>query len=95
MTEGVHHLTGVQVLDFARFRHDAQGDFGRNDRQQKVLKAVLEQSKEIRSTARAKESGQFVTSEYLSEVKKLFYFKLYEIYLILQKPNGVARRICL
>jgi LCP family protein required for cell wall assembly len=46
---GQHHLDGKQVLEYVRFRDDSAGDFGRNDRHQLVLKAVLEQSKEQRS----------------------------------------------
>ncbi|TCS83369.1 LCP family protein [Tepidibacillus fermentans] len=42
-------LNGTQALYFSRFRHDNKGDFGRNDRQQEVLKAFLDQSKNIRS----------------------------------------------
>ncbi len=42
-------LTGDQALVFSRFRYDAKGDFGRNDRQQEVLRAFLDQSKDVRS----------------------------------------------
>ncbi|MFV9510442.1 LCP family protein [Tepidibacillus sp. LV47] len=42
-------LNGDQALVFSRFRYDSKGDFGRNDRQQEVLKAFLDQSKNIRS----------------------------------------------
>ncbi|RLQ95518.1 LCP family protein [Falsibacillus albus] len=39
---GVQKLHGKELLGYARFRHDAQGDFGRVARQQKVLEAVKE-----------------------------------------------------
>lgn len=55
VTQGVRHLNGEQVLDFARFRKDGNGDFGRNDRQQKVIKAVLEQTRDLRSPAKIEE----------------------------------------
>jgi len=47
--KGEQLLTGEQALFFSRFRYDINGDFGRNDRQQEVLKAFLDQSKDIRS----------------------------------------------
>lgn len=46
---GTHHLDGRQALEYARFRSDSAGDFGRNDRHQLVLKAVLEEARELRS----------------------------------------------
>ncbi|WP_232698700.1 LCP family protein [Brevibacillus daliensis] len=51
---GTQLLNGQQVLDYARFRNDAKGDFGRNERQQNVIKAVLEQSKELRNPGKIK-----------------------------------------
>lgn len=37
---GVQRLNGKELLGYARFRHDAEGDFGRVARQQKVLNAL-------------------------------------------------------
>jgi LCP family protein required for cell wall assembly len=37
---GVQHLNGEQAVGYARFRHDATGDLGRIERQQKFLRAV-------------------------------------------------------
>lgn len=48
-------LNGREALYFSRFRYDADGDFGRNDRQQQVIKAFLDQSKEMRSPAKIKQ----------------------------------------
>lgn len=52
---GPQHLAGAPALEFARFRSDARGDFGRNERQQQVLKAVLEESKGLRSPEKIKQ----------------------------------------
>jgi LCP family protein required for cell wall assembly len=41
---GRYHMDGRQALDYARFRHDATGDFGRIQRQQGLMKAVFEQA---------------------------------------------------
>ncbi|WP_163100776.1 LCP family protein [Peribacillus alkalitolerans] len=37
---GIQKLHGKELLGYARFRHDARGDFARVERQQKVIKAV-------------------------------------------------------
>ncbi|WP_409290575.1 LCP family protein [Peribacillus sp. SCS-37] len=44
---GIQKLHGKELLGYARFRHDAQSDFGRVKRQQEVIKLV---SNEILST---------------------------------------------
>ncbi len=40
LTKGTHNLNGEELLGYARFRHDAEGDFGRVARQQKVIEAL-------------------------------------------------------
>jgi LCP family protein required for cell wall assembly len=37
---GEQYLTGGQVLEYMRFRHDAEGDFGRMRRQQQVVREI-------------------------------------------------------
>jgi LCP family protein required for cell wall assembly len=44
LKKGVQHLDGTQALGFVRFRHDAQGDFGRMRRQQEFLRALARQA---------------------------------------------------
>jgi polyisoprenyl-teichoic acid--peptidoglycan teichoic acid transferase len=41
---GKQHLDGTKLLGLLRYRHDANGDIGRMQRQQMVFKALLEQS---------------------------------------------------
>lgn len=41
---GKQHLTGDQALQLLRFRHDELGDIGRIQRQQLVLRALIDQS---------------------------------------------------
>lgn len=41
LKEGVQTLNGEQVEGYMRFRHDAEGDFGRMRRQQQAMRAVL------------------------------------------------------
>jgi polyisoprenyl-teichoic acid--peptidoglycan teichoic acid transferase len=40
---GLQRLNGEQMLSYVRFRHDAVGDFGRVQRQQKAVKAIGDQ----------------------------------------------------
>jgi len=57
---GVQHLNGEQALGYARFRMDAVGDFGswggqehgRVVRQKKVIAAVLDQTRDVRTLLR-------------------------------------------
>ena len=41
---GEHHLNGNQALQFLRFRHDATGDIGRIQRQQILMRSLMEQT---------------------------------------------------
>jgi polyisoprenyl-teichoic acid--peptidoglycan teichoic acid transferase len=41
---GKQQLNGLKLLGFLRYRHDANGDIGRMQRQQIVVKALMEQS---------------------------------------------------
>lgn len=43
LKKGVHKLNGQEMLGYARFRMDAEGDFGRVARQQKVIEAIKEE----------------------------------------------------
>ncbi|GLC89105.1 LCP family protein [Lysinibacillus piscis] len=43
LKQGVQQLNGQELLGYARFRHDAEGDFGRVARQQKVMEALKEE----------------------------------------------------
>ncbi len=41
---GDYHFDGQQALEYARFRHDATGDFGRIERQQNLIMALFSQA---------------------------------------------------
>ncbi|PSR27818.1 MAG: LytR family transcriptional regulator [Sulfobacillus thermosulfidooxidans] len=43
LKKGVHHLNGQQVLEFVRFRNTSQGDIGRIQQQQQVLRDMAAQ----------------------------------------------------
>jgi LCP family protein required for cell wall assembly len=44
LAAGEQHLNGVQALQFLRFRYDEHGDIGRIQRQQMMMRAVVEQT---------------------------------------------------
>jgi LCP family protein required for cell wall assembly len=44
LKEGTQHLNGKEAVDFLRFRYDAYGDIGRVQRQQTLMRAVIEQA---------------------------------------------------
>lgn len=48
ISEGIQYMDGKTLLNYARYRSDDEGDFGRTKRQQQVLSAVLEQVKDPR-----------------------------------------------
>jgi polyisoprenyl-teichoic acid--peptidoglycan teichoic acid transferase len=43
LKQGQHHLNGDQVMQLLRFRYDRLGDIGRIQRQQMVMRALMEQ----------------------------------------------------
>ncbi|MCM3088722.1 LCP family protein [Bhargavaea ginsengi] len=43
LTQGTHDLNGKELLGYARFRADSEGDFGRVERQQKVISALKDE----------------------------------------------------
>lgn len=43
LSKGKQRLNGQELLGYARFRHDAEGDFGRVERQQKVIDALKDE----------------------------------------------------
>jgi LCP family protein required for cell wall assembly len=49
---GLQRLNGTQLLGYVRFRHDAIGDFGRVERQQKVVNAIKEQLSGFQTVAK-------------------------------------------
>jgi LCP family protein required for cell wall assembly len=44
VTSGYQPLSGDAALDYVRFRHDQNNDFGRLERQQRYLRAIREQA---------------------------------------------------
>jgi len=59
---GNQHMDGQTALHYVRFRHDALGDIGRVQRQQKFLVALLKRIKEPRMLPRLPELAQQAVS---------------------------------
>lgn len=53
LKEGPQRLNGEQVVGYMRFRHDAEGDFGRIRRQQQVIQSLSEQVKDPKVVTKA------------------------------------------
>lgn len=49
LTQGVQTLNGKELLGYARFRMDGEGDFGRVRRQQQVIEALKDQVFSVKS----------------------------------------------
>lgn len=45
---GYQKLNGYQAMGYVRFRHDPQGDFGRIQRQQKFIRAVVREALQVK-----------------------------------------------
>lgn len=44
LKRGYQHLDGKQAVGYSRFRHDAAGDYGRIERQQKMIRALAKKA---------------------------------------------------
>jgi polyisoprenyl-teichoic acid--peptidoglycan teichoic acid transferase len=49
LQKGTQRLNADAALSYVRFRYDREGDFGRNRRQQQMVKAIIDQTLEIRN----------------------------------------------
>lgn len=47
LKRGVNIMNGAQALAYTRIRQDAQGDFGRTERQRKVIQAIFTEAKSM------------------------------------------------
>ena len=65
---GYQRLDGETALKYVRFRHDAHGDFGRIERQQKFIKAILSESIRIKSVFKIPELAGIVAENTRSDM---------------------------
>jgi polyisoprenyl-teichoic acid--peptidoglycan teichoic acid transferase len=67
LNKGTQKLNGIQALNYARFRDDWESDFGRNRRQQQVIKALMDETMTIRTITKInpilKDIGEYVETD--------------------------------
>jgi len=96
---GLQTLNGEQALGYARFRHDSLGDLGRIDRQQEVIRAVLDKSTDIRSITKIFDVIDVVGEHLKTDIPRSEMVKIFTTYrnftgedLISTKVEGESRR---
>ncbi|MCH7471579.1 LCP family protein [bacterium] len=60
LAKGTQLLNGEQVMQYARFRHDALGDIGRMQRQQKLIRLIFTALTDARNVRRLPELARIV-----------------------------------
>jgi polyisoprenyl-teichoic acid--peptidoglycan teichoic acid transferase len=67
LKKGNQKLNGIQALNYARYRDDREADFGRNRRQQQVIKALMDETMNIRNITKInpilKDIGEHVETD--------------------------------
>mgnify|MGYP001265993828 CR=1 FL=1 len=66
--QGPTVLNGDEALYYVRFRKDAEGDFGRNRRQQQVIKALLDQTLTMRNVTKVGEMIDVVGDNFRTDI---------------------------
>lgn len=96
---GLQTLNGEQALGYARFRHDSDGDLGRIDRQQEVIRAVLDKSTDIRSLTKIFDVIDVVGEHMKTDIPRSEMAKIFAAYsdfssedLISTKVEGESKR---
>lgn len=93
--DGVYIKKGKQVMDgntllqYARFREDEEGDFGRIRRQQQVIKAISQQLKDVTSIFKLPKAGE----NYLAVSKRIFLRVCYWIAVWISSKTIIKRSI--
>ncbi len=77
---GIQVLSGDEMLNYVRFRHDALGDIGRTERQHRAIMAILHRLKQERNWGK------------VFETLKIFY-KSVQTNLTLDQLVALARRL--
>jgi LCP family protein required for cell wall assembly len=68
LKKGTQHLTGEQVVQYARFRHDAASDIARMGRQQKVIKLILVELRKPEHLAQLPQLSQLFAESVLTNL---------------------------
>lgn len=68
LNQGQQTLNGIQALNYARFRGDGEGDFGRMRRQQQVIRAIVDQTISFRNIPKIIDIIEVVDDNFSSNV---------------------------
>lgn len=68
LNQGPQTLNGIQALNYARFRGDGEGDFGRMRRQQQVIRAIVDQTISFRNIPKIIDIIEVVDDNFSSNV---------------------------
>jgi polyisoprenyl-teichoic acid--peptidoglycan teichoic acid transferase len=68
LNKGFQKLNGIEALNYARFRGDGEGDFGRMRRQQQVIRAIVDQSISFRNIPKIVDIIEVVDDNFESNV---------------------------
>lgn len=88
--KGTQKMDGHTLLQYARFRKDEEGDFGRVRRQQQVMSAVINQLKNPLSLLRSPESLGRLVGYISTDIPTSFMLKNAPS-LLLKGANGIDR----
>jgi LCP family protein required for cell wall assembly len=90
---GLQRLNGTQLLGYVRFRHDKIGDFGRVERQQKVMKLLGDQLMGIETIPKLPKLIGVITPYINTNMKKTDMLFMAKDYLTKSKGNVPTLRI--
>jgi LCP family protein required for cell wall assembly len=68
LNKGEQSLSGIEALNYSRFRGDGEGDFGRVRRQQQVVGAIVNQTVSFRSIPKITKIYNAIKNNYESNV---------------------------
>ncbi|WP_088011285.1 LCP family protein [Gottfriedia acidiceleris] len=86
---GVQQLNGKELLGYARFRHDARGDFDRVVRQQKVMEAIKSQVLTFKGIASLPKTLGIVQPYIQTNMSTIDILKIASDYIVKGKDKDV------
>lgn len=69
LSQGEQTLNGIQALNYARFRKDAEGDFGRMRRQQQVIRELVSQTASLSNITKINEITSVLGDNMRTDIK--------------------------
>ncbi|MFS1513701.1 LCP family protein [Chengkuizengella sp. SCS-71B] len=84
---GKENYTGEEALNYAKFRSDSQGDFGRTERHQEVIIAILEEAKKLSNITKVFDVIEIVGENLKTDMKPNMIKELANLYLKSENPQ--------